>query len=179
VHVHPVVARSAHDLGLAVWFGGELLGAIALNGASIEVDDPRQRARVADAGWMRMAPVVTGAVGLHLLGTAALVADGQLGSPLGRDATARARGALTLAAMAATAWSGWLGRKVVAAGDVPAASSVQPTSETPPDVAVAMGRLRVVQWAIPLLSGAIFVMDAVQVGGRRRRGAARPWPRRG
>jgi hypothetical protein len=168
-----VVARSAHDVGLAVWFGGELLGAIALNGASMEVDDPNQRARVADAGWMRMAPVVTGAVGLHLLGTAALVAGGELASPFGRDPLARARAALTLAAMGTTAWSGLLGRRVVAAGDVPAASSVRPTSETPPDVAAAMRRLRVVQWVIPVLSGAIFLVHAAQVAGAGSRLARR------
>jgi hypothetical protein len=28
------VARSLHDLGLAAWFGGSLMGAVGLNGAA-------------------------------------------------------------------------------------------------------------------------------------------------
>jgi hypothetical protein len=30
------VARSLHDLGLAAWFGGSLMGAVGLNGAAAE-----------------------------------------------------------------------------------------------------------------------------------------------
>ena len=44
------VARSLHDLGLAAWFGGSLMGAVGVNGAAGAVapgDPPR---RGADAG---------------------------------------------------------------------------------------------------------------------------------
>ena len=47
------VAHALHDIGLAAWFGGSLMGAIGVNGAAADVDDPRQRARVANAGWGR------------------------------------------------------------------------------------------------------------------------------
>jgi uncharacterized membrane protein len=57
------LARTVHDLGLAAWFGGSLMGAIGLNGASKEVDDPRQRARVANAGWARWTPANAAAIG--------------------------------------------------------------------------------------------------------------------
>jgi len=30
------VARTLHDLGLAAWFGGSLMGAVGLNGAAAE-----------------------------------------------------------------------------------------------------------------------------------------------
>jgi hypothetical protein len=46
-----------HDVGLAAWFGGAWMGAIGLNGATIEVDDHTQRTRVANAGWFRWAPI--------------------------------------------------------------------------------------------------------------------------
>jgi hypothetical protein len=34
------LARSLHDLGLATWFGGSLMGAVGLNGAAAVVDQP-------------------------------------------------------------------------------------------------------------------------------------------
>ena len=56
------VARSMHDVGLATWFGGSLMGAVGLNGAAGEVSDPPQRARVANSGWARWTPVNLGAI---------------------------------------------------------------------------------------------------------------------
>jgi hypothetical protein len=34
------VIRSLHDLGAAAWFGGNLMGAVGVNGASKDVKDP-------------------------------------------------------------------------------------------------------------------------------------------
>lgn len=34
------VLRSLHDLGLAAWFGGNLMGAIGVNGAAAKAKDP-------------------------------------------------------------------------------------------------------------------------------------------
>jgi hypothetical protein len=42
------LVRSLHDLGLAAWFGGSLMGAVGLNGAAADVDQPAQRLRVAN-----------------------------------------------------------------------------------------------------------------------------------
>lgn len=48
--------RSLHDVGAAGWFGGALMGAIALNGASKDVSDPAERSRIAASGWARCHP---------------------------------------------------------------------------------------------------------------------------
>ena len=32
--------RSMHDLGLAAWFGGNLMGAVGLNGGAAKAKDP-------------------------------------------------------------------------------------------------------------------------------------------
>src|SRR3954463_11213090 len=61
-------AHFLHDAGLAAWFGGSLMGAIGLNGAAADVDDPKQRARVANAGWGRGPRVTLAAIGAHLIG---------------------------------------------------------------------------------------------------------------
>jgi hypothetical protein len=163
-------ARAAHDLGLATWFGGAAMGALALNGASREVDDPTQRLRVANAGWFRWAAVVPSAIGLHVAGGLALGARGDeppTGSPAA--AVSAARSVLLAAALVATAESGRLGRRVVAAGDVPVATAVQPIRATPPRVAAAQRRLRVLQWLIPALTGSLLLVDAWQQhhGGTR------------
>ena len=45
------VIRSLHDLGVAAWFGGALMGAVALNGATKDLTDPTERtAAAATAG---------------------------------------------------------------------------------------------------------------------------------
>ena len=47
------ISRSLHDVGLAAWFGGSLMGAVGLNGAAAQVQEPKQRLRVASSGWNR------------------------------------------------------------------------------------------------------------------------------
>jgi hypothetical protein len=34
------LARTLHDLGLAAWFGGSLMGATGVNGAAAVIQDP-------------------------------------------------------------------------------------------------------------------------------------------
>lgn len=67
-------ARSLHDVGLAAWFGGSLMGAVGLNGAAAKLSDPTERLTIATAGWKRWAPVSATAIGAHLAGGAMIVA---------------------------------------------------------------------------------------------------------
>jgi hypothetical protein len=69
LRVLAAASRIAHDLGLAAWFGGAAMGAIGLNAATREVDEPTQRLRVANAGWFRWAPMTGMAITAHLAGT--------------------------------------------------------------------------------------------------------------
>ena len=68
-----LVIRSLHDVGAGAWFGGALMGAVALNGASQNITDPTDRARVAAAGWAHWSPISAAAVGTHLIGGAGIV----------------------------------------------------------------------------------------------------------
>jgi len=63
-------ARMMHDIGLAAWFGGSLMGAVGVNGAANDVADPAERTRVASAGWARWTPYNAAAIGAHLVGGA-------------------------------------------------------------------------------------------------------------
>ena len=157
------VARAMHDVGLAAWFGGSLMGAIGVNGAASDVDDPRQRARVANAGWARWTPFNLVAIGAHLIGGVQLLRrdKGRVAAQKGVTGNTAAKTALTGAALAATAYSRVLGQRVMAAGDVPVAGGTDPLPQTPPDVAKAQKQLKALQWAIPALTGGVLVTNSI------------------
>ena len=157
------LAHFLHDAGLAAWFGGTLMGAIGVNGAAADVDDPRQRARVANAGWARWTPVNALAIGAHLVGGAQLLKEnkGRVATQQGVLANTNAKLALTAAALGATAYSRVLGKKMQSAGDVPVAGGTSPTASTPPEVAKAQKQLTALQWAIPALTGGILASSSL------------------
>jgi len=101
------LAHFLHDAGLAAWFGGTLMGAVGVNGAAADVDDPRQRARVANAGWARWTPVNALAIGAHLYGGAQLLKAnrGRVAVQQGVLANTNVKFALTAAALGATVYS--------------------------------------------------------------------------
>jgi hypothetical protein len=68
--------------------------------------------------------------------------------------------ALTGAALGATAYSRVLGRKVSKHGAVPADSGTQPNAFTPQDAAEAQKKLRLLQWLVPALTGALVVVSS-------------------
>ncbi len=163
------MARSLNDVGLAAWFGGSLMGAVGVNGAAAAVDDPRQRARVANAGWARWTPFNLAAIAAHLVGGTLLI-----GANKGRAAAQKGVGpagvlktVLKLAALAATAWARLLGQKVMDAGDVPVEGGTTPSEGTPPEVERAQRQLKLLQCAIPVLTGAMLVVNA-RMGEQQR-----------
>ena len=42
------LVRTLHDVGLAAWFGGSLMGAIGLNGAGAAVLDDKERRNLSE-----------------------------------------------------------------------------------------------------------------------------------
>lgn len=72
-----------------------------------------------------------------------------------------AKTVLTGAALSVTGYSRLLGRTVSARTDVPVASATQPVEATPPDVASAQNQLRILQWAVPALTGAMVVLSSL------------------
>jgi enoyl-CoA hydratase/carnithine racemase len=157
------LAHFMHDAGLAAWFGGSLMGAIGVNGAAADVDDPRQRARVANSGWSRWTPFNAAAIGMHLLGGAQLLRanKGRVATQKGVLANTNVKLALTAGALGATAYARLLGQKVIDAGDVPVAGGTAPTTGTPLEVAKAQKQLKALQWAIPGLTGAVMASSAL------------------
>jgi hypothetical protein len=157
------LAHALHDIGLAAWFGGSLMGAIGVNGAAADVDDPRQRARVANAGWGRWTPFNAAAIAAHLIGGAKLMKEnkGRVSSQKGVLANTNTKLALTVGALGATAYSRILGQKMMNAGDVPVGGGTDALATTPPEVAKAQKQLHALQWAIPGLTGAMLASSAL------------------
>jgi len=157
------LAHFLHDAGLAAWFGGSLMGAIGVNGAAADVDDPRQRARVANAGWGRWTPFNALAIGAHLVGGAQLMKanKGRVAAQKGVLANTNTKLALTAGALGATAYARLLGQKVMNAGDVPVAGGTASLPSTPPEVAKAQKQLKALQWAIPGLTGAVLASSSL------------------
>jgi hypothetical protein len=100
------LARSLHDIGLATWFGGSLMGAVGLNGAAAVVDQPAQRLRVANAGWARWTPVNLAGIAAHVAGGAVLLAGNK-----GRLATQRGVAGATVAKRRLPGWP-WRPRRM-------------------------------------------------------------------
>ncbi|HEX5532769.1 MAG TPA: hypothetical protein VFX33_03410 [Actinomycetales bacterium] len=150
-------ARIAHDVGLAAWFGGTLANAVALNPAAGKAADPSSSGRVANTGWDRWTPVNAAAIGLHLGGAAALLVanKGRVVGQKGVLGMSIAKTALTVAALGATGYSRLLGRRVSQETSVPVQSGTEPAASTPEPVAQAQAQLRILQWVVPALTGAV------------------------
>ena len=158
------LVRSLHDVGAAVWLGGALMGAVGLNGAASDIDDPAERAKIAADGWARWTPVDVAAIAAHLVGGAGLVLANRkrVREQSGVTANTYTKAAVTAVAMATTAYSGLLGAKLAAAGDVHADGATEPNKSTPEQVAAAQTRLKALQWATPVLTALIVIMGAQQ-----------------
>ena len=178
-HRRNTLIRSLHDLGGAAWFGGALMGAVALNGAAGDVTDSTERAKVAAEGWARWVPVSAVAIGAHLVGGAGLtlVHRDRIRAQAGVGASTIAKTALTAAALATTAYSGVLGAKLAktAGDDTYTEGGTTPSEATPDDVATIQQQLRILQWATPVLTGALIVLGAQQGEQQRPQERFRGW----
>ncbi|MGI3780242.1 MAG: hypothetical protein ACRYG2_05635, partial [Janthinobacterium lividum] len=77
---------------------------------------------------------------------------------------------LTGAAAGVTAYSGVLGSKIMKHADEGAVGATEPGPTSSKELASAQQQLKVCQWAIPALTGALVVLGVVQ--GEQQRGAA-------
>jgi hypothetical protein len=171
------VARTLHDLGLAAWFGGSLMGAAGLNGAAAVVEDPTQRLRVANSGWAWWTPLNLAGIAAHLAGGAVLTGanKGRLAGQQGVATASTLKTALTVAALGVTGYARALGRKLERAGDVPVEGGTSPNPATPKDVVRAQRQLTALQWLIPVLTGAVLVVNARMVSSSAPLRSPRAW----
>jgi hypothetical protein len=160
--------RALNDVGLAAWFGGSLMGVIGLNGAAEEQGGNLRTARVASDGWARWTPVNAAAIGLHLVGAIGIGAANRkrMVAQRGVGAASVAKTVVTAAALAATAYTRVLGKKIELASS-PGREDAERADDLPIGVEQAQQQLRVAQWAVPLLTGILEVLNALHVEQQR------------
>lgn len=166
------LVRSLHDVGLAAWFGGGLMGAVGLNGGTAEAHDSTERLRsprsagpsgrrgrsprsprtpwAASACWW---PTASGSAASAGAGTVTVV-----------------KLVLTAAAAAVTAYSGVLGAEVARHQEEGGEGATEPHADAPEALQASQRQLKALQWAIPALTGTCLVLGAVE--GEQQRGPA-------
>lgn len=166
------VIRSLHDLGLAAWFGGTLMGAVGLNGGTAAAKDPTERLRLSSIGWAKWAPVQFGAIAVHGIGGLGLILGnkGRLAiQPEARTNTIVKLGITGLAG-AASVYSGLLGTRQGKHYREGAEGVTEPSPEASKTLQSAQRQQKVFQWILPLLTGTLVVLAAQQ--GEQQRPAA-------
>jgi len=176
---HPVI-RTLHNVGLAAWTGGSLMGAIGLNGAAAALDDPAQRSKAATAGWSRWAPVNAAAIGSHLVGAAGLLVTDwpRVRHQQGVARSSAIKTATTGVGLGVAVWSAVLNRKMAKAGAVPVAGATEAALSTPPEVARTLRQLKLVQWLNPAAGLALIALSDWQSQQQRASEAAKGRTRR-
>lgn len=177
------VVRALHDVGLAAWFGS-LMGVVGLNGAAESAGGNLRTAQLASDGWARWTPLNAAAIGAHLVGgTGVLLANRKrVAGQRGVGASTVVKTVLTAAALGVTAYTRVLGKKIELSSS-PEPDRAERAGSVPVGVEQARRQLRVAQWGVPVLTGALEVLNALhgeqqrpaeQVRGVARRVAQLP-----
>lgn len=158
------LVRSLHDIGLATWFGGSLMGAVGLNGATAAASDPTERLRLSSLGWKRWSPVAAAAIGAHAVGGVGLISanQGRVKQDSGTRYNTGVKLGLTVIAAGLTAWSGALGKKVEEHQAEGGQGATEPHAGASQALQSVQKQLKIAQWAIPAVTGVLVVMGAQQ-----------------
>lgn len=140
------------------------MGAVGLNGATAEAQDPTERLRLSSLGWKRWAPVSAAAIAMHGVGGLGLIRANRerVKNQEGAASNTALKTALTLAAAGVTAYSGALGAKVEEQSHQGGRGATEPAAGASSDLAAAQRQLKIAQWAIPALTGVLVVLGAQQ-----------------
>lgn len=155
-------ARSVHDLTAAAWFGGSLMGAVGLNGAAAEAKDPTERARLSSLGWKKWAPLQAAAIIGHFVAGLAIVGEnkGRVAKQDGVGSLTVYKTGVTVIGALVTFYAGMVGRKVEKYSEEGAVGATEPNPTASKELQSAQRQLKLLQWCIPVFSGAVIVMGA-------------------
>lgn len=158
------IVRGMHDIGLAAWFGGTLMGAVGLNGGTAAAKDSTERLRLSSVGWAKWAPVQLAAIVVHGIGGLGLILGNKerlAGQPEARTNTV-VKLALTAVAGGASLYAGILGKKIAEHADEGAEGVTEPDSTASRELASVQQQQRVVQWVLPAVTAVLIILGAQQ-----------------
>ena len=158
------LVRSLHDVGLAAWFGGSLMGAVGLNSAASAVSSPRERLTVASVGWKHWAPVQWAALVAHGIGGVGLIVGntGRLATQSEGRVNTGIKLGLTAVAVGATVYSAVIGMKMGAHAGEPAEGTTEPADASSDELTSAQTQQRILQWVTPAVTLILIVLGAQQ-----------------
>jgi hypothetical protein len=153
-----------HDIGLAAWFGGSLMGAVGLNGGAATAKAPSEPLAVSSAGWAKWAPVQLGALVVHGIGGAGLIFANKsrlLSQPESRTNTIVKLG-LTVAAAGTSLYSGILGTRIAKHSAEGGEGVTEPLSTSSDELVSAQKQQKLLQWATPAITVVLIILAAQQ-----------------
>ncbi len=167
-----VLPQALHDLGAALWFGGAVMGVAGVNKSGAQLRDGLDKVRVAGSAWQRFAPAEWAGIATVLVTGTQLsrASKVRLATQHGWARAGSAKAGIAVAGAAATAYAAYTGKKisevaerVEKSGGVDVHDATTPNSGTPAELASWQKKQRLVQYAVPLLSGANIVLNAYLV----------------
>ena len=158
------LVRSLHDVGIAAWFGGSLMGAVGVNGAAAAAHDPQERIRLAGVGWSKWQPYDMAAIGAHLVGGTGLLAanKARVSTQPGARALTLVKTGLTGVAVGLSAYNKRLGQRAGQHQAEGSRGATEPSAHSSRELAETQRRLRVTQWVLPGVLGTLVVLGALQ-----------------
>ena len=156
--------RSLHDIGLAAWFGGALMGAVGLNGAAASAKDPKERLSIASVGWGKWVPVQLAAIAIHGIGGLGLIAGnkGRLATQSESRTNTGVKLVFTSIAGAVTLYAAYLGKKMSDHSDESTDGVTEPHGSASAELESAQKQQKFVQWAIPAATVVLIILGAQQ-----------------
>jgi hypothetical protein len=157
-----LIARSIHDLTAAAWFGGSLMGAVGLNGATAEAKDPAERTRLSSLGWMKWGPIQTAAFGTHLLADLFIALENKerIATQHGVARLTIYKSIVTVLGAGVTLYAAAMGKKVDRLAGEGAAGATEPKPGASDELTAAQKQLKYLQWAIPFFAGWVIILGA-------------------
>ena len=165
------VIRSVNSLSLATWFGGSLMGLIAVPQAGAKASHA-EGTHDEGSAWAAWQPAQTGAIVAQLgSGLALTVANRKrLVAQRGVARVSIIRTVITLLAIGATVMAARSGKQLDHALHTESSPGSGDGENAPSSTTVAdlEKRTRMLQTAVPLLTGAVIVLDSLQGEQQRR-----------
>lgn len=165
------ISKAVHDIGTAIWFGGTLMGTMALNPAVEVLDDPEERGKMVDEGWALFQPWAAAGLLGALISHIAIRRGGPKDASKCYKATAVAKDVLMVSALVSSIASMALGEYALHQEPdayTPVEDGTTPTEGTPYETAQAQSGLTIAS-AVQLLSGVgILVAGAIMAAEREK-----------